>query len=289
MNSFCITTDNTADLPYSFYKEHNIHFMYLPYVMEGRRYTWKDELPVEKFYACMRAGQMPTTSQYNAEEVKTFWKPLLDEGKDILHIAFSSGLSGSYNSARIAAGDMEKKYPDRRIVVIDSLCASLGEGLLVWHAVKRREEGASLEEVSAWLRENRLHLCHVFTVDDLNHLYRGGRVSKAAAVFGTMVNIKPLLHVDNEGHLIPLSKVRGRKRSLLKLVDMMEERLGGYRDKNPMIMISHGDCLEEAEFVRDKVKERFGYDTFLINHVGATIGAHSGPGTMALFFLGEHR
>lgn len=289
MNLYRITTDNTADLPYSFYEEHEIPFMYLPYVMEGKRYTWKTELPVGEFYSRMRSGRMPTTSQYNAEEVKVFWKPLLEQGIDILHIAFSSGLSGSCNSARIAADDLKGKYPDRKIVVIDSLCASLGEGLLVWHAVKKKEEGASLEEVAAWLMENRLHLCHVFTVDDLNHLYRGGRVSKAAAVFGTMVNIKPLLHVDNEGHLIPLSKVRGRKRSLLKLVDMMEERIGGYRDKNPMIMISHGDCLEEAEYVREKVKERFGYDTFLINHVGATIGAHSGPGTMALFFLGDHR
>ncbi len=157
------------------------------------------------------------------------------------------------------------------------------------YAVEMKKAGKDMEEIAGWLEEHKLNFCHVFTVDDLNHLYRGGRVSKAAAVLGTMINIKPVLHVDNEGHLIPLGKVRGRKKSLIKLVDMMEERIGSFRDRQTKIFISHGDCLEDAEFVKQLVQERFGYQNFLINMIGATIGTHSGPGTVALFFLGDHR
>ena len=171
----------------------------------------------------------------------------ISQGKDILHLAFSSGLSGSYNSVRMAAEELREEFPDRKIVVIDSLCASLGEGLFVDKAVEMKEEGKSLEENAAWLEENKLNFCHVFTVDDLFHLHRGGRVSKVAAVVGTMINLKPLLHVDNEGHLIPLKNVRGRRKSLSGLVTMMEERIGDWKDKNTKIFISHGDCQEDAE------------------------------------------
>lgn len=284
-----ITTDNTADLPYSFYKENDIDFLFLPYTLEDKQYTLENELPVAEFYDRMRNGSMPTTSQYNAEDAAGLWEPYLKQGVDILHIAFSSGLSGSYNSARLAAEDMREKYPERRITVVDSLSASLGEGMLVWYAAKLKKEGKTMEEVASWLEANKLHLCHVFTVNDLFHLYRGGRVSRATAILGTMINIKPMLHVDNEGHLISLSKVRGRKHSIIKLVDMMDERIGSYKDNNPIMMISHGDCSDEAETLKQEILKRYPGTEILINHVGATIGAHSGPGTMALFFLGEYR
>lgn len=289
MCDYVITTDNTADLPYSYYKEHGIEYMYLTYQMEGEVYNKEHELEFGDFYARMRNGSMPTTSQVNSEEAKTILHPILEQGKDILHLAFSSGLSGSYNSVRLAAEELKEEFPERKIVVIDSLCASLGEGLFVDKAVELKEQGKSLEENAAWLEEHKLNFCHVFTVDDLFHLHRGGRVSKVAAVVGTMINLKPLLHVDNEGHLIPVKNVRGRKKSLSGLVSMMEERLGGWKDKNTKIFISHGDCVKDAEYVAKLVKEKFGYDTFLINTIGATIGAHSGPGTVALFFMGEYR
>ena len=190
---------------------------------------------------------------------------------------------------RVAAEEIMEEQPDCRIIVIDSLCASLGEGLLVHKAVNLRDQGKSLEEVAEWVKNNRLHLVHVFTVDDLYHLYRGGRVSRATAVVGTLAGIKPKLHVDDEGHLIVIGKVRGRKKSLHALVDYMEEKMGSYRDQNDIVFISHGDDLPAAELVRDLVKERFGIDSFLINYVGPTIGSHSGPGTLALFFMGEER
>ena len=205
------------------------------------------------------------------------------------NIAFSSGLSGTYNSCRLAAMNLAEKYPDNKIIVIDSLCASMGEGLFVHKAVMMKEEGKSIDEIAAWLEENKLHVVHNFTVDDLFHLYRGGRVSKTAAVVGSMINLKPILHVDNEGHLIPLSKVRGRKKSLIALVDSMEKQIGAWRDKNDIVFISHGDSLEDAQFVAELIKKRLGIENFLINHIGPTIGAHSGPGTIALFYMGDYR
>lgn len=289
IKDFIITTDNTADLPYSYYKENGLEYMYLTYALDGQIYGKENELSSQEFYARMRGGSMPTTSQINSEDAKAVWLPHLQAGKSILHLAFSSGLSGSCNSARLAAEDLKEEHPEYEIVVIDTLCASLGEGLLVHKAVKMKKEGKSMEEIAQWLEEHKLNLCHVFTVDDLFHLYRGGRVSRATAILGSMINIKPLLHVDNEGHLIAVGKVRGRKRSLASLVDMMDERLGSYKGKNPEIFISHGDCQEDAEYVAALVRERYGIEDILINPVGATIGAHSGPGTVALFFLGDKR
>ena len=289
MADYVIVTDNTADLPYSYYKEHGMEYTYLTYTMDGQSYGKNQELEFSDFYARMRNGSMPTTSQVNAEEAKEVFCPILEQGKDVLYLAFSSGLSGTYNSVRLAAEELQEEYPERKIVVIDTLSASLGEGLLVDKAVELKEQGLSLEENAAWLEEHKLNLCHVFTVDDLFHLHRGGRVSKVAAVVGTMINLKPVLHVDNEGHLIPLKNVRGRKKSLSGLVSLMEEQIGEWKDKNTKIFISHGDCREDAEYVAKLVKEKFGYETFLINYVGATIGAHSGPGTIALFFWGDHR
>ena len=232
---------------------------------------------------------MPTTSQVNPENAKNIFLPYLKDGYDILHIAFSSGLSGSYNSTRIAAEELSEEFPDRKITIIDSLAASLGEGLLVHKAVMLKEQGADLDAVADWVEQNKLHIVHNFTVDDLFHLHRGGRVSKATAILGTMINVKPILHVDDEGHLIALSKVRGRKKSLQALVDSMEKQMGAYRSQNDIVFISHGDSLADAQYVADLVKQRFGIESFLINYVGPTIGAHSGPGTIALFYMGDYR
>lgn len=288
MNDYIITTDTTADLPEQLIKDHNIGILSLSYILEGKTYHYGNDLPYNEFYKKMRNGSMPTTSQINPEEAKEAFTKYLDQGKDILHIAFSSGLSGSCNNAGMAARELMEER-DCRIKVVDSLCASLGEGLLVYKAVKLKEQGKTLEEVEEWLHQHALNLVHVFTVDDLFHLYRGGRVSKTAAVLGTMINVKPILHVDNEGHLIPIGKVRGRKKSLISLVDYMDKKIGSYRNENDIIFISHGDSLEDAEYVADLVKERLGIKNVLINHIGPTVGAHSGPGTIALFFLGDER
>ena len=289
MRDYVITTDNNSDLPESYYTEHGVGCTYLSYTMDGQHYSHENFLPVKEFYDRMRKGSMPTTAQVNPEDARALIEPYLKAEKDVLHIAFSSGLSGSYNSARIAGEELQEEYPDRKIVVIDSLAASLGQGLLVYLAQKKKEEGKTMDEVAQWVMEHRLNMVHTFTVDDLNHLYRGGRVSKTTAVVGGVLNIKPVLHVDDEGKLIPVGKVRGRKKSLLALVDMMEEKLGNYKNSCDTIFISHGDCEQDAQFVVDKIKEKYPIKTVLMNHVGATIGAHSGPGTVALFFAGEER
>lgn len=286
---FVIVTDSTCDLPDSYYVEHGVCVMHLSCIMDGITYGKVNKLNIKEFYNAIREGNLPTTSQINPAEAK---KELLDLAKsynNILYIAFSSGLSGTYQSGVIAAKEIMDENPDIRIEVIDSLCASLGEGLLVHKVVQMKENGSTFDECIEYLNNHKLNLCHVFTVDDLFHLYRGGRVSKTAAVIGTMVGVKPLLHVDNEGHLINIAKARGRKKSLINLVDMMEKRIGSYRDKNDIIFISHSDCLEDAQFVADEVKNRFGYDTFLINYIGPVIGSHTGQGTVALFFMGDNR
>jgi len=287
MKDYAIVTDNNADLPLSYYEEHDIEVIYLSYIIDGETYTKEKQLPTEDFYARMRKGSMPTTSQANPEQAREVFQKVLTKTKKIIYLAFSGGLSGTCNSGRIAAEEIMEEQPDVQITVIDSLAASLGQGLLVYKAVEKMEAGVSYEELVKWLEENKLHLVHYFTVDDLFHLYRGGRVSKTAAILGTMINLKPVLHVDDEGHLIAVSKVRGRKKSLAALVDAMEKLQGSY--DNDIVMISHGDCEEEAEAVKKLVEERFGIHKFLIAPVGPTIGSHSGPGTMALFFFGENR
>ena len=289
MNNYIITTDTTTDLPEDYIKKHDLGIMSLTYTLEGTTYSKDNPLDVRLFYEKMRNGSMPTTSQVNPENAKNIFLPYLKDGYDILHIAFSPGLSGSYNSTRIAAEELSEEFPDRKITIIDSLAASLGEGLLVHKAVMLKEQGADLDAVADWVEQNKLHIVHNFTVDDLFHLHRGGRVSKATAILGTMINVKPILHVDDEGHLIALSKVRGRKKSLQALVDSMEKQMGAYRSQNDIVFISHGDSLADAQYVADLVKQRFGIESFLINYVGPTIGAHSGPGTIALFYMGDYR
>ncbi len=289
MENFKIITDSTADLPKEYIEKYNLGIMYLSYTIEGETYQGEKQLKEEVFYGKMRKGLMPTTSQVNPTEAKEIFVEVMKETNQILCISFSSGLSGTYNSAKIAADEIMEENKEANIIVIDSLAASLGEGLLVHKAVMMRENGNSLVDTAKWVEEHKLNLVHAFTVDDLFHLYRGGRVSKTTAIVGTMINIKPVMHVDNDGHLINMYTVRGRKKSLRSLVDYMEKKIGSYRTKNDIVFISHGDSLEDAEFVAEEVKERLKIDSFLINYVGPTIGAHSGPGTIALFFLGDER
>lgn len=287
MNSYVIMTDTTCDLPEDYLKNHNIDIIALYYSMDDIIYGDDKNISPSEFYNMMRNGKMPTTMACNPEVTERYFRKYLDAGKDILHIAFSSGLSSSYNTAAVVGRELSEEYPDRKIIVIDSKSASMGEGLVVYKAVQNMEHGMTIDDNSAWIEENISHFCQQFTVDDLNHLHRGGRVSKATAVIGTMINVKPVLHIDDEGHLIPLSNVRGRKKSLNTLVDNMAIYSKGY--DNDMVLISHGDCLEDAEYVKSQIQERLGIENFMINYVCPTVGAHSGPGTLALFYMGEKR
>lgn len=293
MSDFIIATDSTADLPKEYIKEHGIGILHLSCLLDGEIYGKDKELDIKAFYESVRNGSLPTTSQVNPEDAKEYFESIISECKQILYLAFSSGLSGTYQSVKLAADEVMEEHPEVKIEVIDTLCASLGEGLIVSKAVEMKEMGCSFEGTTIFIKEHLLNLCHVFTVDDLNHLYRGGRVSKAAAVIGTMINIKPLLHVDNEGHLINIGKVRGRKKSLISLVDMMEERIGSYKDtykeNQEWVFISHSDCMEDAKIVEEEIKRRFGLERFMIDYIGPVIGSHTGAGTVALFFWGDRR
>ena len=289
MSDYVIVTDSTCDLPYSFVNEHGVVIQPLEYT-DGKE-TFEDgpSTDLKKFYENMREGIQYMTNASNPEGITKTYRSILEQGKDILHLGFSSGLSSSFNNSCIVAEDLRSEYPDRKIITIDSLAASMGQGLLVYYACKKKEEGATIDELADWLRENVLHACHQFTVDDLKYLMRGGRVSKVSWLLGTLINIKPVLHVDDEGHLIPVAKVRGRKKSLTTLVDNMEQTMGSMKDKNEIILISHCDCYEDAKFVGDLITERFGFTNIVYNYINTVIGSHSGPGTVALFFLGDKR
>ncbi len=284
---YVFLSDTTCDLPDDVIKELGITCLPLAYEVDGVVYGDDKTLSVKEFYAKMRAGSSTKTSQIAPDTFEEMFIRTIESGKDVLYIGFSSGLSGTLNSARVAEGFVKEKYPDAKIRIVDSLCASTGEGLLVYHAAMMKKEGKSLDEVADWVEENKLHLCHLFTVDDLMFLHRGGRVSKTSAIAGSILGIKPVLHVDNDGHLIPLSKVRGRKQSLNWLVDKMGERIGKWDNK--VFAICHGDCIDDAEYVARLVKVRYGIKKCIISYTGTVIGAHSGPGTMALFFLGDYR
>lgn len=287
MRDYIISTDSTADLPADFIRENNITIHPLYYTVEGVQYGGQNDMDMSEFYKLMREGVMPQTSASNPDVILNTFNKNLEDGYDVLHLSFSSGLSSSHNNAVVMARDAEEEHPGSRIVVIDTLCASMGLGLLVYYAVMMKKEGKSLDEVAEWVEANKLHICHEFTVEDLKYLFKGGRISRAAAYIGTLINVKPVLHMDDEGKLVALSTVRGRKKSLAGLVDNMAERIGNY--KNDIVFISQADSPEDAQLVADLVKERFGIESFVISAITPTIGSHSGPGTIALFHLGEHR
>ncbi len=288
--SFQIITDSSANLTDALIDALNIEIISLSYFVGEKQYesyVKGVKTDYSGFYSMLRSKESVTTSLVSYERCREAIEPLLKEGKDVLYIAFSSGLSGTYQSAKTCVDDLQKEYPDRKVFVVDSLCASMGEGLLVYHAAQQQKAGKTIEETVAWLEENKLNLCHWFTVDDLFFLKRGGRVSSTTAVVGTVLGIKPVMHVDNEGKLILVSKARGRRNALNALVDRMAQT--AIDPKNQVIFISHGDCLSDAEYVADQVKKRFGVKEIVINYVDPVIGAHSGPGTLALFFLGSVR
>ena len=287
MGNYVITVNSTVDLPKEWLEERNIPVMALRYTIDGETYEDMSGLSHKEFFQKLREGKRAVTTQMNPEEAKEKFEPILKAGNDILHLGFSSGLSGTYNSMRIAAEELAEEYPERKIIVIDTLCACLGEGLLLYYALKRKEEGMTIDELAQWVEENKLHVCHNVTVDDLNHLQRGGRVSKTAAILGTMVQIKPIIHMDNQGCLQVIGKERGRKKSIHKLVDMALKQYEGY--ENDLVMITHGDCLEDAEYLAGLVREKMGIQDILINNIGTVIGSHTGPGVLALFCMGNER
>lgn len=290
MSDFVIVTDSSADLPADLVKDLDLEVLPLSFTIRGSTYhNYPDnrEMSPRDFYQLLREGEPATTAAVNVGEYTALLEPLLQAGRDVLILSFSSGLSATYQSSAIAASELSEKYPERKIFAVDTLCASLGQGLLIWHAVQEQRKGKSIEEVRDWTEANKLNLCHWFTVSDLHFLHRGGRISAATAVVGSMLSIKPVLHVDNEGHLINMGKARGRAASLTALVDHMEKT--AVDPGTQSVFISHGDCLEEAEKVAEDVRRRFGVKHIVISHVGPVIGAHSGPGTMALFFMGNQR
>ncbi len=287
MSTYQIITDSASDLPADLIRELDVKCVSLTLNFEGK--TMGDSVTddIRALYAALRAGEVATTAAANPEHWRAAIEPAVQEGKDVLVLAFSSGLSTTYQSAVIAAKELEERYPGRKVNVVDTRCASLGEGLLVWYACKKRDEGLDLDALTAWVEELKPHLCHWFTVDDLMYLKRGGRVSAATALVGTMLKIKPVLHTDDDGHLINMGKVRGRKASIEALVQKALEL--GLPGENETMFICHGDCIDDARYLEKLVREKCGVKNVFIGYTGAVIGSHSGPGTLALFFLGTHR
>ena len=290
MSKYLLYTDSNTDLSPELVQQMDVQVIPMLFDMDGQSYyNYPDnhEMAPHDFYQALRGGKVCTTSQVSINRFVEIFEPELQQGNDILYLAFSSGLSGTFNSSRLALEELKEKYPDRRIRTVDTLAASMGQGLLVYLAAQKRQQGMDLDELGDWVEENRLKLCHWFTVDDLMFLKRGGRVSGAAAVVGTMLGIKPVLHVDDEGHLIPMEKVRGRRASLDALVKHMAET--AINPAEQTIFISHGDCQADCDYVADQIRQKLGTKNIVTNFIGPVIGAHSGPGTVALFFVGEKR
>lgn len=291
--SFELVTDSCCNLAEETIDRYGLHVLPLTFMADGEDTVYQSYLKGEKtdlsqFYKMMRDGKVFRTSLPNLSDTEAPFRSLLDAGRDILYLGFSSGLSGTYEATELLAKQLRGEYPDRKIYTVDTLAASGGQGLLVWHACQHAEAGEGIDAVRDWVEGNKLRLAHWFTVDDLMFLWRGGRVSKTSAWAGTLLNIKPVLHVDDEGHLIPMEKVRGRKKSLTALLNHME-KTGTQPLADQMVFITHGDCLEEAQWLEQQIRERFGVRDIVVNCIDPVIGAHSGPGTMALFFLASSR
>ncbi len=286
---FDIITDTSCDMPTEYLQEHDVAVVKLGFNMDNINYEGESgaSIDAKTFYNKLREGSMPTTYQVTAEQAKPYFEKSLEKGRDVLVIAFSSGLSGTASSFIVAARELSEKYPERKIRVVDSLCASMGQGLLLDYVIKKADEGASIEEVTEYAEDLKLHICHHFTVDDLFHLKRGGRVSAATAVVGSVLKIKPVMHVDNAGKLIPIGKAMGRKKSLHTLVENLLSTMD--MDENDPIFISHGDCMEDVEYVKRLLLEKLPNVKIYVNYVGPVIGAHSGVGTVAIFNKGINR
>jgi DegV family protein with EDD domain len=287
MNNYVILTDSSADLVPEILDNPDLHILQLDVIVEGEEAKENCDVDIKDFYAKLREKKNATTNAVNIEKFLFEMEKHLALGKDILYLGFSSGLSGTYNAGFVAANELSEKYPDRKIYTVDTLAASLGEGLLVYLAVKKMEAGASIEEVRDYIEENKLNMAHWFTVDDLFFLKRGGRVSTATAIVGSMLSIKPVMHVDNAGKLIKVTTARGRKASIDMLFSNMKATV--IDPENQVVFISHGDALEDAEYLADRIRSELGVKDVKISYVGPVIGAHSGPGTLALFFLASER
>lgn len=287
--SFILSTDSTLDMNSEFVKKWDLKISHLTYQMDGKTYDAKNEMNSKEFYNKMKEGSMPTTSQVPPSDYVDLFEEILLEHSSILHISFSSGLSGSYQSALIAKEEIEERYPNSNICIVDSRAASAGLALIVYYAALMRDEGRSIEEVANWVESHRDEFVHLFTVDDLNDLQRGGRVSKAAAFVGGMLSIKPVLHVDNEGKLVPIEKMRGRKASLDRIVEMVGDHIKDYDFQNEIFFLTHGDCEEDAIYVCESIREKYGIPEYIISNVGPVIGSHTGPTVIALFFRGAYK
>lgn len=290
MREYVIFSDSTIDISQQMADELDLQVLPLCFTLGEetyRNYLDGRELEFKQFYNRLRAGEKAVTAQITFGDFLENFRPVLAEGKDILYLAFSSGLSGTFNTSNVAREQLLAEFPEAKIYCVDTLSASMGEGLLVWHAVQRKRAGGSIDEVRQWVEDNRLRLCHWFTVDDLMHLYRGGRCSGAAAFAGSLLNIKPVLHVDDLGKLVPQEKVRSSKKALAALVDKMAAT--AQNPEQQVIFISHSDNPAGAEHVANLVRERWPVQDVQINPIGPVIGAHTGVGTVALFFLGSPR
>ena len=287
MNKYVIVTDSSSDLTRDIINDPEVVYLQLDVLMDGEASKANCDVDIKDFYAKLRSKKNATTSAVNIDKfIETFDK-YLSEGYDVLYLGFSSGLSGTFNAGFVAAKELSEKYPERKVFAVDTLAASLGEGLLVYYAFKMKQDGADIESVRDYVEENKLKLCHWFTVDDLFFLKRGGRINAATAIVGSMLSIKPVLHVDNKGRLISVSKARGRRAALDALFDKMKET--AIEPEKQVVFISHGDSEEDAKYLADRIKTELGSPEVVISYVGPVIGAHSGPGTIALFYLGCER
>ncbi|MBQ7381062.1 MAG: DegV family protein [Clostridia bacterium] len=288
MRDYVIYTDSGCDISLDLLAEWGVKSKNLVFRFDGEEKEYENgEMEIKAFYDKMREGGVAKTAAVNKETFAIAFREILDEGKDVLYLGFSSGLSTTYNSGRLAAIELGEQYPDAKIITVDTLAASAGQGLLVYLAKKKKDEGATIEQCAAYIEEIRLNMCHWFTVDDLVYLKRGGRVSSTAAFFGNALGIKPVMHVDNEGHLVNVLKVRGRRTAISTMADKLGETALDLQ--NGVIYISHGDCDADAKLLANMLEDKFGCHVELITDVSAVIGAHSGPGTLALFFLGKER
>ena len=287
MRDYLIVTDSSSDLPASVAEKLGVKVIPLEVNIEGVGTKLNDELDIKEFYALLRSKKGVKTSAVNMDRFIELFESIIAQDKDVLYIGFSSGLSATFMAAKNAAEELSEKYPDRKIVAIDSLCASLGQGLIVTYAARKKKQGASFDEIVRYIESCKMNLCHWFTVDDLFFLKRGGRVSAATAVLGTALQIKPVLHVDNDGKLINVSKARGRDASIKALFEKMKAT--AIKPQAQTVYISHGDCIEDANKLADMIRAEYGIKDILVSEIGPVIGAHSGPGTLALFFLGSER
>jgi DegV family protein with EDD domain len=293
MSDYILSCCSTTDMPLQYFQKRNIPFLCFHFIMDGKEYLddLGQSMSFEEFYKRIAAGALPTTSQVNVAQFVDFFEPYLADGKDILHISFSSGLSGTYNSALMAREGLLQKYPDRKMLIVDSLGASSGYGLLVDLAADLRDGGKTLEDVQAWAEGNKLNVHHWFFSTDLTHYKRGGRISAASATMGTLLNICPLMNMNHEGKLIPREKIRGKKHVISEIVQKMEEHAQNGTNYSGKCFISNSACYEDARMVADLVEQKFPQlnGKVMINSIGTVIGSHTGPGTVALFFLGDQR